>query len=189
MYLGTLPETQSSADDFARQQGMNADDLTLVEKFKSKVDNFTEALDSVRSRNIDNAKYPDIAAQRNALLTRGGILQRTITSITGLVDKVMAFFSGTGLNGLGIIPLLPLAAISIAVAAITKWTTDAYELSKRMDAIQALEAKGYDPVRAGQIVNQQIPRNNFSFGGIGSLMPWVAVAGVVFFVIKTGKLK
>lgn len=191
MRLGTLPETQAAADEFARQQGMRAEDLTLVESFKSKVQNFMQLLSNLQNRTIDAAKYPDLAAKRNDLLQRGSIIQRTITTLTGAVDKVFAFFRGvTGMDGLGLVPLLPIAAITVALAAITKWTTDAYEFSKRLDAIKDLEAKGYDPVRAGQIVNQQFPASAL-FGGfnVSTLLPLLAIAGVVFFFWKGGKLK
>lgn len=192
MRLGTTQETQDAADEFARQQGMSASDLSLVEKFKSKVANFTELLSNLKSRKIDAARYPDLAKKRDELTSKGNMTKNMIVSTTGTIDKVFGFFRGvTGMDGLGIIPLLPIAAISIATAAITKWMTDAYEFSKRVDAIQALEAKGYDPVRAGQIVNQQFPTSSLlgNFGSISSLLPWVAIAGVIFYVIKSGKLK
>ena len=189
--MNAMPETQAAADEFARQQGMNSSDLTLVEQFKSKVANFIEVFQNLQSRNIDAARYPDLAAQRVDLISRGSFIQRTIAALTGAVDRVFAFFQGvTGMNGLGIIPLLPIAAIGIAVAAITKWMTDAYEFSKRLDAIGALEAKGYSPERAGQIVNAQLPSTSL-FGGINfsTILPWLAVAGVVVFIWKGGKLK
>lgn len=189
MGLGTLPETQAAADEFARQQGMPASELTLVQKFKSKVANFMEALDRLQSSKVNASKYPDLATQRENLLSRGASIKNTIKTVTGMVDRVFSFFKGSGLDGLGIAPLLPIAAITIAVAAITKWTTEAYEFSKRLDAIKDLESKGYDPVRAGQIVNQQFPSPTFSFGGMSSILPLLAVAGVIFYVIKTGKLK
>ena len=94
------------------------------------------------------------------------------------------------MDGLGIVPLLPVAAISIAVAAITKWTTDAYEFNKRLDAVQALEAKGYSPERAGQIINQQFPRQSLLSGFIGpQMLPILAVVGILFFLWKGGKIK
>lgn len=192
MHLGTTQETQDAADEFARRQGMSANDLSLVDKFKSKVANFTELLSNLQNREIDAARYPDLSATRDELTSRGSTIKNMITSITGTIDKVFGFFRGiTGMDGLGIVPLLPIAAITIAVAAITKWTTDAYEFSKRVDAIQALEAKGYDPVKAGQIVNQQFPTSSLlgNFGSISSLIPWIAIAGVIFYVIKSGKLK
>lgn len=192
MRMSALPETQAAADEFARQQGMSADDLTLVESFKSKVANFTEMLDNLRTRQIDAVKYPDLASKRNNLISRGGVISRTIAAITGAVDRVFTFFKGVvGMDGMGIVPLLPIAAITVAVAAITKWTTDAYEFNRRLDAIKDLEAKGYPPERAGQIVNQQLPSTSIfsGFGGLGSLLPWVAVAGVVFFIWKGGKIK
>ena len=192
MRLGTLPETSAAADEFSRQQGMPESELTLVESFKSKVTNFAEAFNNLRSRSIDATRYPDLARERASLVSKGGTLQRTISALTGAVDKVFTFFRGvTGLDGLGFIPLLPIAAITIAVAAITKWMTDAYEFNKRLDAVQALEAKGYSPEKAGQIVNQQFPTSSLfsGLGGIGTLLPWIAVAGVVFFIWKGGRIK
>lgn len=192
MKLNALPETEAAADEFARQQGMNADDLSLVDKFKSKVANFSDMLANLQSRKIDAAKYPDLAQQQSDLLSRGNIIRRTIQALTDAVDRVFSFFKGVaGMDGLGIVPLLPIAAITVAVAAITKWTTDAYEFSKRLDAISSLEAQGYDPVRAGQIVNQQMPTSSIfgGLGGFGGLIPWIAVAGVVFFIWKGGKIK
>lgn len=182
-------DLQSEADEFARREGMSEDDLTLVEKFKSKVANFLQRYDNLQTQQIDARKYPDIARQRTELLSRGRVLHVTIKTVSTMIDKVMRLFGGSGLNGLAVVPLLPIAAISIAVAAITKWGTDAYEFTRRLDAIKDLEAKGYDPVRAGQIVNQQFPPTSFNFGSISTLLPWLAVAGIIFYAVKSGKLK
>lgn len=187
--MHALPETEAAAAEFARNEGMSADDLSLVEKFKSHVANFSQRYDNLQSMQIDRNKYPELYEQRLVLLKRGRILRGTIEKVSGMVDRVFSFFGASGVNGLGVVPLLPIAAISVALAAITKWGTDTYEFTKRMDAIKSLEARGYDPVRAGQIVNQQFPPTSFNFGSISTLLPWIAVAGIVFYAIKSGKLK
>ena len=191
--MNALPETQAAADEFARQQGMPSGDLTLVERFKSKVLNFSEALQNLQSRKVDAARYPDLAAQQRDLISRGDALKRTISVVTSAVDKVFSFFRGvTGMDGLGVIPLLPVAAITVVVGAMTKWVTHAYEFGRRLDAIAALEAKGYSPERAGEIVKGQLPDDK-PFGGFGldvsAVLPWVAMAGVLYFIWRGGAIR
>lgn len=189
MILNGLSETP--AEKFAREQGGKESDLTLIERFKSKVLNFTEQFNNLKNRRIDSKRYPDLAREQSELIKKGGIVNNTISALTGAVDKVYSFFKGvTGMDGLGVLPLLPVAAISIAVAAITKWTTDAYEFNKRVDAIQALEAKGYSPEKAGQIVSQQFYRPSLLSSITGpSMLPILAVVGVLFFLWRGGKIK
>ena len=172
---------QVEADKFARDQGMPESDLTLIERFKSRVINFKEALDNLNKRRQLASRFPDMKIEYDAVMKRGALLKSTISAVTSAVDKVLAFFKGvTGMDGLGIAPLLPIAAISLAIAGIAKWTTDAYQLSKRLDAVAALEAKGYSPERASAIVSAQFPAGIFD--RLSNLMPWLAAGAVLYFV-------
>lgn len=187
--INATPETQRQADEFARREGMRAEDLSLIDKFKSAALNFKQRLDNLSRRKADVSKYPALQADYAALMKRGQFIKSTIESVTRTVDKVTSFFSGLGeIKGLSVVPLLPIAVIAGAVAAITKWGTDAYTFSVKLDEIKRLEATGMSPERAASLVARNAPASLIG-GFTTNLLPIVAVGVVLFFLWRGGKLK
>lgn len=182
MVMGTTPETQAAADEFARREGMNPDDLSLIEKFRSRVQNFMLALDNLASRKRDAQRSPQLATEYATLMRQGSVIKSTIESVSGTIDKVMAFFKGvTGMSALNVVPLLPIALITGAIAAIAKWTTDAYTFSKKLDEVQRLEAKGLTPQQAADVVARNAPAPLFGGFNLSNIVPLLAVGAVLFF--------
>jgi hypothetical protein len=179
--LAASPETEAAAARFRAEEGVDLDTASLIEKFRFKVGDFLAAVNELAARAPEAAKNPTLKREYDALMSRAGTIKNTVQTVTGLVDKALiAFRSVTGMDGLGFIPLLPVAVIGAAVAAIAKWTTDAYTLTQRLNEVKRLEASGMSPQQAAATVAAIAPKP--FFGGLPPLLPIAALVGLAFVV-------
>ncbi len=169
---------------------------SAIERFKNEARRFWAEWNSLgQKRAIVARQSPEIRREYVDLMARGQTVRSSIETITGLIDKaanayesVKSWLSDTfGLGGveleqqtqLGLLPLIPIAAIGLSLAAMGKWISDAYQLNRRLDEIQRLENKGLSPQQAAQVVAKTMPKGFFS--GAGSVMvPLILAAGAMF---------
>jgi hypothetical protein len=89
-----------------------------------------------------------------------------------------------GLGELGIAPVIVVvgaAAAAGALVLVTKWVSDTYLFAQRLNAMQALEAKGYGPEQAAAAVNQVMGPPNAP-GGLertASTILWIVAALII----------
>ncbi len=123
---------------------------------------------------------PSLAGPYQALMARVAPLRAQIAGITNGANRLIGWFRNLGLQGLGILPLIPIAVVAAALALITKWSLDARALSQRITEQQRLEATGVSPERAASIVAQTaIGAGGFfaSLAGSAKTVGLVAVLG------------
>jgi len=149
-------------------ENLTAQDVSLLEKFKAKAQEFSIAFN--RLRNIDTSKLsPEQKKEYTSLRSSGDNIYNTIEWITSSVDNVTGFFSdffsfdGVGAvkeyinepkRQLGIVPLLPIAAISGALAIMAKFVTDVYLFERKITEQEKLVAQGVPIKEASEIVKK-----------------------------------
>lgn len=133
------------------------------------------------------SENPELEAEYRILNTSAFNIQEKINSFTNAFDwvsgKIADTFNFTTnqqvMNGLNVIPFLPVAAIAGALTAITYWLTDAYKLKEKIEHVQKMEAKGYSPVRIAESLEAKALTDK--------LVPWVIGGGVVYLVVTLGR--
>lgn len=125
------------------------------------------------------AQYNDLLARANALQPKLQMLADTRTRVVGWLgtlgrvyqtavdatsqaietaaDWIAAARKRLGLGELGIAPVLVVVGVVAAAAGlalITKWIADSYMFSKRLNALQDIESRGYSATQAADAVNR-----------------------------------
>jgi hypothetical protein len=175
-------------------------DLSLLEKFKAKAQEFRDAYTALMSRQSYVAQRPELKAEFDALYSRGSTIKRTIEALTRTVDQITGFFSQAwsgasgavkqffGLNGarpaasLGLVQLLPIAAIAGAVALMGKWVSDVYLFERKVTEQKRLEGTGLAPHQASEIVRGMSAGSGFLGILDGFKMPLLLVGGGFIFL-------
>lgn len=151
-------------------------------------------LEQLRSvRNTASSWIGSLGKTASALYT--GAVDLTSRGIEAAANAIASARKAIGLGDappteLGVVPLVVFgaAAALAALVAIAKWITDAYVLAQRVNALQALEQKGYRPADAAAAVNKALgdPAAPSGFERIASQVVWVAGIGLfaVFVVPK-----
>lgn len=93
------------------------------------------------------SENPELEAEYRILNTSAFNIQEKINSFTNAFDwvsgKIADTFNFTTnqqvMNGLNVIPFLPVAAIAGALTAITYWLTDAYKLKEKIEHVQEID--------------------------------------------------
>lgn len=105
---------------------------------------------------------------------------RAIETAAGLVGAARR---ALGLGELGVVPLVVVGVAAAAglLALITKWVSDAFLFSRRLNMLQELEAKGYSPDQAAAAVNKAVgpPNAPGSLERTLSTALWLVVLGLV----------
>lgn len=172
----------------------------LITDFKAKAREFWQLWENLDARRAEVATAPaGLQVEYNNLMDRGLGIREKIETVTALIDKAANMYqdakawlmdqfglSGVSyrqLSGLGFIPLIPVAVIGAAVAAIGYWVNDAYQFAAKLDEIKRLEARGVDSATAHQMVEQTF-QSGF-FAGAGNLvLPVVLGLGLLYFIRK-----
>lgn len=156
------------------EQTLTVQDVSLLEKFKAKAAEFTQAFTSLVNMDT-SALTPEQKDEYLSLRSTGDNIYSTIDWITSSVDNVTGFFSdffnfdGIGAvreyinepeQQLGIIPLIPIAAISGALAIMAKFAKDVYLFERKITEQNRLIAGGVPPAQAAEII-KKIGGNTF----------------------------
>lgn len=183
-----LNQAASQADVRRIEQAIEAQALApapdpawwnVVEQFKSAA----AAMESHYRRLVSLADYaasrPALKAQFDALMRRASTLRSNVARIRAqlgaAVDWVRSMGAAAGLSGLGVLPLIGIAAIAAAIALVTKWSTDTLAFFRAVDEQRRLEAAGVAPERAAEIVRQTAAAARGA--GLGTWIPIVLLAG------------
>lgn len=163
-----------------------------VNDLKEKAANFTALFSRVQS---STPQTPALADEKLRLLNRARVVKQTVEQVTRSVDKsyksaqdALGSETDATLQGLGVLPLIPIAIITGAAAGITYVVTDFKKYLDENDRIRQLQSEGYTTEQAIEIVNK--PRG--IAGGIERALksygPWIA-AGVVVWLMTQRKFK
>lgn len=180
MRLGQADQSATTAEEKSLFDRTVA---SFMEKLRAFYDNFG----AMRLQAGFVAKHPDLQNEYSGLMERGNFIDRQIKSAKALISKAQSawdwFLSAIGLGGLGDMGVLPLLPIAVAAAAgavvlITKWLTDVFIFSRKIEAIKALEAKG-------SITGQQAAGSILKAGPTGFLdvlqknIIWIVLGGTL----------
>lgn len=156
-----------------------------VENLKVKARQFAEIYNKLLSDEDFVKKYPQLADEYESLMTKGQYLKATVQKITNAIDWGSNLFDNTsnlnginGLKGLGVVQVIPIVVIAGAVTALGYFINDAYTLSKKIDTMKEMEARGHDPVAIGKVLN-----NNWS--DIFSMQGLFSVTGLIMLGVAT----
>lgn len=160
-----------------------------VDRLRVKGEEFTRVYDLI-------INSEDIASTNDALYSdyesikfKGNAIKATIEKVTLLIDE--AFNASSNIigkdntinmiennhymGGLGFIPLIPIAAITAAIAAITYWVNDAMQYLSKVEQVKNLINRNVPPEKAYDIVHGQ----QFT---LKKYLPWI-VGGVVTIMV------
>ena len=157
----------------------------LVGRFRRKAAEFERIFNKLVNDRDFVSRRPALKADYDRLLSAGRLLQAKIVSARNKINSALAWLKGlVGLDGLGFLPLLPIALVSASNVAIGKWVSDAYMMSKRIDETRRLEAKGYSPSRADALATRSTSTAGGGIiGGALGLNPKWLIAGAVLIVV------
>jgi hypothetical protein len=148
------------------QVKLNTQDEGMIARFRAKAKEFVDAWNTLAT--IENVP-PNLQAEYADLQERGGVIQWSLTGLTQTVDTVTGFvsdvfnFDGVSatrdyINGrdttLGIAPLIPIAAITGALAVMGKFITDVYLFERKVNEQKRLVAGGMPETDAADVVKR-----------------------------------
>ena len=146
---------------------------SMIETFKRKVREWWASVQKLKALQVPTNKQ----AEKNKLLSRAETIKNSIKSATNWSDTLR-------IDELGFLPLIPLAVIGSAVAAIGYWVTDYAKFSSSVQYQATLISQGVSPEKAALLANQQANPPSF-FSSAGSLIKWGLVGAALFFAYKT----
>lgn len=164
-----------------------------VVDLKTKAREFTGLYDRVKQ---STPQTPELGQTRERIIVVGDRIKGTIEHTTQAIDAAYARYkdwfgndSDANLQGLGILPLIPIATITGAVAAVTYGTNKFKEYLTENDRMERLAAEGYTTEQSIDILRSREPGIGPSIErGLKTLGPWIAVGVAVYFFTQK-KLK
>lgn len=130
-----------------------------VANFRNKANEFMLSINNMEQQRNFVATRPELKKEYDDLMDRTGIIKSTVSGITSAINKAAQWF-GVDFDepqNLGLVPLIPIAAIAASVAVMGKWVSDAYIFNQRIAEVKRLEAKGIPPERAAKIALKMPP--------------------------------
>jgi len=137
-------------------------DVGMLQNFKNKATAFNQKFEKLKTMRSQVANYPALNREFNTLVNRGASIKTTISTITGGVDSVVQWFNNLfgksdQVNGLGLLPLIPIAIVAGSLVAMGKFATDIFLFQRRFEETKRLEQRGIKPARAAEIVAGKAP--------------------------------
>ena len=145
-----VPGAAQIAEEIPEAEQKSLYDRTVA-NFTAKLKVFYENFSAMRLQAGFVRDHPELQQEYEGLMQRGGFIDTQIKRAKSAIDSVKTgwdwFLATIGLGATGELGLLPLMPIAIAAAAgavvlITKWLTDVFIFSRKIEALKELEAKG-----------------------------------------------
>lgn len=182
------------AEVIATEQ-QSAEWWNLVARFRQAAAQVDQVLDRLRAQEGAARSDPALSSEFDSIMRRAAELRATIGDYLAKIDAAVQWLKGAGswisdvfgFNGLGALPaLIGIGAIAAALAAVTKFLTDAWALSRRIEEQQRLEARGLSPQEAAAVVERS------AVGSAGSqwlklLAGGVAIGVVGWLIMQRGR--
>ncbi len=168
-----------------------------IESFKAKAREFWRLWNSLSEKKALAENDPELKKEYSELMEQGITIKNGVEKITGIIDRLGRTYDNVkgwlketfGLGEvesaykaqLGVIPLVPIAAIGVSLAAMGKWMADAYKLDRKLDEIERLEKRGLSPSEAAKVVNKVMDKGFFNTGF--SKLPLLVGGGIAAFAL------
>jgi len=126
-----------------------------LDEAKKRIEEFKQLFSALKNQAVTVARFPDLKAEYNTLISRGSTIDAMISGATNALNSAYQYIRGVlGLNDaqneLGVLPIFPIAVVTV-VGLIGAWIHDVYVFQKRLDEIIRLESKGITPQQAYQM--------------------------------------
>ncbi|MCP4408108.1 MAG: hypothetical protein GY807_10185, partial [Gammaproteobacteria bacterium] len=153
---------------------------------------FTQVFTRLKALGPQINQLPDLKPEYQSLVERGNTIQTTIDRVTASINNVVHWFKNVfGMDGLsmaragqlGALPLLPIAAISGAMALIGYWISDVYQFYQKLEKFDQLRAEGKSASEASRIVSELTDKPGLFNIGLGNvLLPILVIGGLWWFM-------
>ncbi len=172
-----------------------AEDQGIIERFKARIAEFRDLL--ARLRGVRDRVPPAMQGEYQDLINRGNVIEGTIDNVTGAINNAVNWFKGAfGLDAvsmarsgqLGVIPLLPVAAVTGAMTLIGYWYTDTQMFIKRVDAVLELVRRGSTPEEALAIVKGAGEKPSMFGFDLQKLVVPLLIAGGLWWFMRNKRL-
>lgn len=169
----------------------------ITRDFNAKLEQFERLVSWLRGKREVAASDPSLRYEYDALMSRANFLQGSIDSakesinqLTNMVTNMTpswwsSFFndddamSGYTSSQMGFLPILVGLAITGAIGYLGAWISDAYIVSKKIEAQERAIAAGGDPTKVTAAIFSS-GQTMFGFGAAGTL-GLLALAGFAFY--------
>lgn len=157
----------------------------VIGKFKDKASEFSSAYQQIKNSSAIVANNPTLKAENARLLKIGATIAEKIQNITGAVDKSYDWLkTSLGFDAvndqLGVLPAIPIAVAVAAVAAMTKFLTDAYIYLDKVEKFEQLQ-KQVGPDKAASIIAKLDERTSIMGSMFKGVAPILLIAGIWFY--------
>ena len=158
-------------------------DSKMVAALKQQARAWASRVVDLHNRRVPSGPY---ATEKTRLLSQA-------KTINTAVEKIFGKMAELNQPGLGVVALVvPLAVVTAAAAAMTKWTYDYLTLTKKLDEYNKMVSSGVSPVTAGNLVEQVTDTASF-FSPVKTMtryaIPLLIIGGVAFFMYSKRKGK
>lgn len=155
----------------------------ILGQWKAAVEKFNQVVAKLRSQEAVARKDPVLYREYQSKLSTASTLQAKITEITNATRSAIDWFKNVfGFNGmgeLGLVPLIPIAIVAAAIGAITKFVSDAWIFSAKLDKVAQLERQGMPTSQAVTAVQKlNAPRSILGFDP-----KWLVIGGVALMIL------
>lgn len=178
-----LKDAVNSAGDTV--SGWSQEWQNYVDNFKAKAKTFVNEYLTLQKREDIAALDPTVKKEYDSLMSKGSYIFNTIKSIASkldfAIDNLMNGNTNT-LNGMGVLPLLPIAVLAGAIAAIVAWLSDAYVMNRKLDALEKLSIEtGADPEKLANAISDKNSLINVGGTPFSSMLP-LFIGGIVLYL-------
>ncbi len=115
----------------------------IIDSFKQKARVWAQKVVDLHNLPVPN----DMLEQKQKMIDSAETIKKWIEGIFGTID-------GFNQAGLGILPLVPIAVIATALAAITKWSISYATFVATVKERKRLEASGLSPQMAAELARK-----------------------------------
>lgn len=158
-----------------------------VDNFKAKAKQFVSSYENLSSKKAVAEANPNIADDYNSLMGRGSWIYNMVASVARKIDFIGS--SESTLNGMGALPLIPIAVIVGAVAAMTAWLSDAYIMTQKINAIEAAQSSGKDTAPLENVIGGGNSLIDIKAAPVSSLILLGGLGLIIYLVWPSVKAK
>lgn len=150
--------------------------LSAIDRLKQKGAEFAAAYNQFVANYDVISDMPDLVSEWNMIKSYADTVKNTVSWINNAVDSAANWFKSafgfSGLNAVGAIPLIPIAYVTAALAALT------YAIGRMVE----FNAK-VDLVRANKLPGSALTDSNGPLADASSLAKWIVIGAAAYFLL------
>ena len=139
---------------FEKDEWLNA--VSLLRQKAAEFERLKREVEETYSIAISD---PNLFKEYESIIFKSDVIKGTIQRVTSGIDYIFGIFNtvfdDVDTSGLGFIPLVPVAVILSAIAAITYWISDTTKYLNKINEIKRIEQAGYSIKDAYQMIEDK----------------------------------